>query len=72
MNYSLDLIPQWCEMSFKNHFDGMGGCWGIHHGEVAKKGEEHCFSCEFHHVNRDKTIWPTYASFISGQIVGSK
>ena len=54
-NYSLDVIPHWCEMSFGDHFDGMGGCWGISHGEVADKGEKHCQFCQFHYANRGKS-----------------
>lgn len=54
-NYSLDLIPQWCQMSLDVHFDNMGGCWGIYHGAVAKEGEEHCRFCGYHLANAGKS-----------------
>ena len=47
-NYSLDLIPSWCHMPETSHFDGMGGCWGISHGQVEEKGELYCITCEFY------------------------
>ena len=39
-------------MPFYTHFDGMGGCWGISHGDVKEKGEEHCKKCQYHFANR--------------------
>lgn len=54
-NYSLDLIPQYCQMPLGSHFDGFGGCWGIYHGDVAKKGEEHCRFCEYYPANAGKS-----------------
>lgn len=53
--YSLDLIPQWCQMSLRSHFDDFGGCWGIYHGQVAEKGVEHCRFCEFNFANAGKS-----------------
>lgn len=46
--YTLEMIPHWCQMSLGSHFDGVGGCWGIYHGSVTEKGEEHCITCEYH------------------------
>ena len=43
--YSLDLIPQWCQMSLRSHFDG----------QVAEKGVEHCRFCEFNFANAGKS-----------------
>jgi hypothetical protein len=30
------------------HFDGIGGCWGISSGLVEKGGEGYCKACEFY------------------------
>ena len=40
-------IPEWCQMPEDEHHQCVGGCWGILHGEVVKKGKEHCLSCEY-------------------------
>jgi hypothetical protein len=42
------VIPVWCCMSTLDHADGMGGCWGITSGRVAKQGEIYCLRCSFH------------------------
>ena len=41
-------IPKWCNAHPSLHFDGMGGCWGIHGGDVIEKGEDYCKKCEFY------------------------
>ena len=41
-------IPLWCTLPRLEHFDGLGGCWGISSGEVRLKGEEHCKNCEYY------------------------
>lgn len=48
--YSLDQVPLWCHMHPDEH-QCAGGCWGISYGEVAKKGEAHCMTCEYHIKN---------------------
>ena len=40
--------PPWCQMHPLDHYDGMGGCWGISHGFVRKRGEDYCRECEFY------------------------
>jgi len=45
MNYK---IPEWCSLSIKSHFDGVGGCWGISEGYIIRKGENYCIQCEYH------------------------
>ena len=46
MEYSPEDIPQWCHMPMDEHRCA-GGCWGIWHGEVARKGREHCEECDY-------------------------
>lgn len=41
------VIPKWCQMLPSDHNDGMGGCWGISYGYVAKDGANWCKNCEF-------------------------
>jgi hypothetical protein len=42
-------IPfRWCNMSPGEHFDGMGGCWGISGGDVLKKGRDYCKGCKYY------------------------
>lgn len=50
-NYPLTEVPAWCYLNPIEHQDGLGGCWGISHGEVARLGEEHCKKCEYHRDN---------------------
>ena len=38
-------IPHCCNMHPYEHFDGMGGCWGISGGDVLKK--DYCNGCEY-------------------------
>lgn len=47
IDYPLSVVPAWCRMPIECHQDGVGGCWGIYHGEVAKHGEAHCQTCEY-------------------------
>ena len=41
-------IPYWCKMHPYEHFDGMGGCWGISSGLQLKGGEDYCKGCEYY------------------------
>ena len=41
-------IPAWCNMHILQHYDGVGGCWGINYAYVEKQGEEYCRSCEYY------------------------
>ena len=42
-------IPfKWCNMSPGEHFDGMGGCWGISGGDVLEKGRDYCKGCKYY------------------------
>lgn len=45
--YSLDQVPSWCYMHPNEH-QACGGCWGISYGNVARDGEKHCLTCEYH------------------------
>lgn len=56
INYTADEIPNWCCMCYSDHFDGMGGCWGISHGLVKQQGEPYCSTCEFYDLNARKII----------------
>ena len=47
-------IPKWCNMHPYEHFDGVGGCWGIMYGYPVKEGEDYCKGCEFYKPVRDK------------------
>ncbi len=38
-------VPYWCGMRGSDHFDGLGGCWGISHGLVHEQGRSYCKSC---------------------------
>ena len=49
---ALPYIPSWCYMPLDEHFCA-GGCWGILYGEVARKGKEHCKTCEYNEDNED-------------------
>ena len=40
--------PTWCRMHPLDHYDGIGGCWGISGGCVREQGEAYCRECEFH------------------------
>jgi hypothetical protein len=42
------MVPRWCRMHPMDHFDGMGGCWGISHGCVAEQGRDYCRCCTFY------------------------
>lgn len=44
-------IPVWCCLPLDEH-KCCGGCWGISSGEVAKKGKEHCKTCEYNEDNQ--------------------
>ena len=44
-------IPNWCRMHPFDHFDGMGGCWGISSGQVLTGGEQYCLNCEHYKNN---------------------
>ena len=42
-------IPfKWCNMSPGEHFDGIGGCWGISGGDVLEKGRDYCKGCKYY------------------------
>lgn len=41
-------VPRWCRMAISDHFDGMGGCWGISQGCVEEKGRDYCRNCCFY------------------------
>lgn len=41
-------VPRWCGMSIDDHFDGMGGCWGVSHGLVQQQGRDYCRLCSFY------------------------
>lgn len=41
-------VPRWCGMHPMEHFDGMGGCWGISQGCVAEQGRDYCRLCSFY------------------------
>lgn len=43
----LASIPHWCNMHPSDHFDNMGGCWGISSGKVENSNGEHCNGCTF-------------------------
>ena len=43
-------IPNWCRMHPFDHFDGMGGCWGVSSGLVLG-GEQYCLNCDYHKNN---------------------
>ena len=49
--YEEYVIPEWCQMPSAYHNDGMGGCWGISYGDVAKEEKGWCYGhgdiCEF-------------------------
>lgn len=47
-------IPYWCGLSMRNHFDGVGGCWGISSGMVAEQGRDYCRGCGFYKKNYRK------------------
>lgn len=52
-------IPNWCTMSPEEHFDGVGGCWGIQYGHVEKEGVSYCNQCPFYKKGKtenDKTV----------------
>lgn len=40
------IVPHWCSMGVLDHFDGMGGCWGVSCGAVARYGEDYCKGCD--------------------------
>lgn len=40
-------------MPHDEHYDGIGGCWGISMGDVAKEGEGYCKLCEYYNSNLD-------------------
>lgn len=46
--YDKSEIPKWCVMPLSEHFDGIGSCWGISYGYVAKFGEKHCKTCDYY------------------------
>jgi hypothetical protein len=37
-----------------DHFDGMGGCWGISYGLVAEQGRDYCRTCTFYRKNAER------------------
>jgi len=41
------ITPRWCGLSYEEHYDGVGGCWGVSHGFVEKDGFCHCWKCEY-------------------------
>lgn len=41
-------VPYWCGMHPIEHFDGMGGCWGISYGLVFEQGRSYCKGCTFY------------------------
>ena len=41
-------VPRWCRMPISDHFDGMGGCWGVSQGCVEEQGRDYCRNCGFH------------------------
>ena len=45
--YPMSEVPDWCKMPPTEHQDGVGGCWEISTGEVARKGKDHCETCEY-------------------------
>ena len=42
-------------MAPADHFDGMGGCWGIDSGLMEKGGEDYCKTCEFYNKGEAAT-----------------
>lgn len=40
-------IPAWCRLPLAEHYDGLGGCWGIRYGYVREQGETYCQACEY-------------------------
>jgi len=48
-------IPAWCHLPLADHYDGVGGCWGISHGFVKEQGETYCLPCEYHCRNPGST-----------------
>lgn len=46
--YTIDEIPSWCAMPSNEHFDGIGGCWGISSEKVKVEGEKYCAICEYY------------------------
>lgn len=47
------IIPKWCRMHSSDHFDGVGGCWGISTGLVREGGRDYCRTCGFYRKNFD-------------------
>lgn len=48
-------IPYWCGMHKDDHFDGMGGCWGISYGYVFREGRDYCKCCDLYKANIKRT-----------------
>ena len=48
-------VPYWCGMHKDDHFDGMGGCWGISSGFVFEKGRDYCKCCDLYKTTLDRT-----------------
>lgn len=48
-------IPSWCKMPLGHHHDGIGGCWGISYGYVAREGEKYCQNCEYYRQVKEAT-----------------
>jgi len=45
--YPPESVPAWRLLTEADHRDGMGGCWSILHGEVARTGGRCCDTCEY-------------------------
>lgn len=41
-------VPRWCRLPIPDHFDGMGGCWGVSFGRVGREGRDYCKCCPFY------------------------
>jgi len=48
-------VPKWCGMHPFEHFDGMGGCWGISYGMVFEQGRPYCKGCDFYKPTTRRT-----------------
>jgi len=44
--------PDWC--TYRNALQGGMGCWSLLLGDVAKKGEEFCRTCDTHKDYEEK------------------
>ena len=62
-------VPRWCRMHPMEHFDGMGGCWGIHYGLVDRDGRDYCKRCAFYRRNAERVDPWTFESQVARNAV---